>query len=170
MPVYTYNGAECVSAGVLFYRKTARGTELLFLEKQDKKGQPLLEDPGGKSQADDVSIAFVAAREAAEELNAEIQDPARDIGALGYQERVDASRDYILGLIERHPLCIPNARTKYALFLVGLPESSKWNFGAKEFHPKWEIQRRVRWLTPTNVFSQPVRTIHPRIRHLLKFL
>jgi 8-oxo-dGTP pyrophosphatase MutT (NUDIX family) len=176
MPVYTYNGVECVSAGVLFYRKR-RETELLFLEKTDKKGNPLLEDPGGKSQADDASIETVAAREAAEELNAEIQDPERDVSALTYQERVDASRDYILSLIKRRPLCIPNARTKYALFLVGLPyrpsekaEQKEWDFGVRELHPKFEIQRRARWISPAGVFAQPVRSIHPRIRHLLKFL
>ena len=169
MPVYTYNGVDCVSAGILFYRK-GRETELLFLEKADKKGNLLLEDPGGKSQADDASIEVVAAREAAEELNAEIQDSRLDQSRLSYQERVDASRDYILQLIRRRPLCLVNPRTKYALFLVGLPNEKNWNFGEREMHPKFEIRRTARWITPTGVFAQPVRSIHPRIRHILKFL
>lgn len=163
MPVYNYNGINCVSGGVLFYRKRAE-TELLLLEKRDKKGNIILEDPGGKSQADDATIEVVAAREAAEELNAEIQDPTRDTSMMTYQERVDASRDYILSLIRKRPLCLPNVHAKYALFLVGLPDRD-WNFGTKELHPKFDIYRHVRWIAPGNL-----QGVHPRIRHILKFL
>lgn len=168
MPVYIHNGIECVSAGILFYRRT-KDLEFLFMERKDKKGNLLLEDPGGKSQSDDTTLEMVAAREAAEELNAEIHDPALDVTQLSYLERLELSRDYILDLIKRRSICIPNQRTRYALFLVHLPskERRNWDFGSHEFHPKFTIERTVRWLSTTRIFSQAV---HPRIRHVLKFL
>jgi 8-oxo-dGTP pyrophosphatase MutT (NUDIX family) len=158
----------------MFCRRAQRGVELLLLRKQDKKGNPLLEDPGGKSNADDESIEVCAAREAAEELNAKVQDPARakspEFAALTYQERVDASRDYILELIRRRPLCLVNVRTKYALFVVQLPDLGELDFGQHEIHSKYDIPREACWFTAPEVFAQPSRSIHPRIRHILRHL
>lgn len=187
MPVYLYENMEFVSAGVVFYR-IRNGAEFLFMEKQDKKGQTIYEDPGGKSNAEDDCIEAVAAREAAEELNGKIQDPARDTSTLSYQERIDASRDYILSLIRAKPRCVPNPRIKYATFLVHLdhtgttpPDSPRsdgssrssspeLDFGDREFHPKYVIERNVKWLTVRDLAALETRSIHPRVRHVVRLL
>lgn len=187
MPVYLYENMEFVSAGVVFYR-IRRGAEFLFMEKQDKKGQTIYEDPGGKSNAEDDCIEAVAAREAAEELNGKIQDPMVNTAGMSYQERIDASRDYILRLIREKPRCIPNSRIKYATFLVHLPyfktgttppdspkgeldpRSQEIDFGDRELHPKYVISRRVRWFTAHDLATLTVRQIHPRVRHVVRMI
>lgn len=169
MPVYIYDGIECMSAGIVFYRRTNKVIELLFLEKQDKKNQILLEDPGGKSQADDDCIEMTAAREAAEELNAQIQETIVD--SLTYQEKIAASRDYILKLIRMQKWCVLHPGTKYAIFICEMPDACvDLDFGTRELHPKFQIDRVAKWIPVHEIQKRDIKTLHPRIRHLVKFL
>lgn len=167
MPVYSYNDHECVSAGVLFCRRSTQGVELLLLSKNDKNNNCLLEDPGGKSAPDDVSIQECAAREAAEELNGLIQDPLKKLEYSTYQEKLDSSKAFILDLINKRPICLVNKRTRYALFVVEIPDLGDIDFGTHEIHAKYDIKREVVWLTAVALFNKPLKSIHPRIRHLL---
>jgi 8-oxo-dGTP pyrophosphatase MutT (NUDIX family) len=167
MPIYKYKGVDCVSAGVIFYRFTDDGAiELLMQLKQDKRTlSSFWEDLGGKSDPEDQSIEDVAAREAAEESNAKISNQF----STTYDEQLKSSRNYIRELIKKNSIALLQKKTKYALFLVYLPEKHhKLDFGSSELHPKWQIHRTLEWIRPRDVFKN-VKKIHPRIRHVLKF-
>lgn len=157
MPVYLYKNIQCVSAGIIFYRNNS----FLLLDRTK-----YLEDPGGKSQADDETIEMTAAREAAEELNAKIQE--NDIKHETYDKQLQSSQNYILKLLD-NAICFPHKRNKYALFVCELPEAcGNPDFGKKELHSKYEIIRDVKWVSLNELLQMPIKSIHPRIRHFIK--
>lgn len=168
MPIFPYNGVDCVSGGTLFYRINSESqVEVLMQKKIDRKTKKFYrEDTGGKSSSEDISIEAVAAREAAEELNGQILDK-KDV-PLDYPSRIDKSRDYILELIKKQSIALIQPKTGYALFLVYLPGPYNHEFGTKELHPVWNIDRTVEWIKPKEAF-QHVQHIHPRIRYMMKF-
>lgn len=168
MPIFTYKGVECVSAGIIFYRISENGAiELLMQQKKDRKtGTTFYEDLGGKSSCEDMSIEDVAAREAAEESNGQIVERYMETD---YVTKISRSKNYILDLIRKNSISLMQRRNKYALFLVFLPgDHRNYNFGLKELHPRWDIWRTIDWVQPKDAF-QNLRAVHPRIRHLLKF-
>ena len=168
MPTFSYKGVECVSAGVVFYRLTQNGTiQLLMQRKFDKRSNPFWEDLGGKSNLGDKTIEDVAAREAAEETNAEIQ-PFEVPEYMPYKTRLETSTNYIKNLITKNSFPLIQRKTKYALFLVYLPDiNHDRDFGSCEINQEWHIERTVEWVDPSDVFKN-IKNVHPRIRHIIK--
>lgn len=163
----------CISAGVIFYQQDADGRIKFLLQRKfdSKKKRTYLEDLGGSSIDSDIDICDVAAREAAEEsnaqlLNLEFYHPIfKD-----YYTRLRACREYVYQLIKTYAKIYINRRSKYALFVVRLPGASDYDFGGYEIHPNKCISRRIEWIYQDDLTDLPVVSLHPRIRHVYNLL
>lgn len=162
-------GVQCVSAGIIFYRNSPN-LKFLIQQKVDHKGRCWLEDVGGKSNPDDASIMEVAAREAAEETNAQILDPTLDLSSANYETRLIRSKDYILRLMQNPcTITVCNKRAKYALFIVPIG-NAEWDFGDHEIHPKFVINRSIDWMSQETLVKKNIKEIHPRIRNFVMLM
>lgn len=161
---FVYEGEACVSAGVIFYRVRNKKVDLLLQRRRDKKGKWWYEDLGGKSGAGDRDIIDVAAREAAEESNgAFIKNclPNAD-----EKQLIEVCQRYIRKLIRLNSYAVVHRASKYLVFLVHLPDKQQFDFGEYEHHPKYNIRRDIEWMSKEEIKNIPIKSIHPRMRHL----
>lgn len=174
---FTFQGKECVSAGIIFYRsrKNGNGIELLFQRKADRHAW--YEDLGGKAGPEDPTIEHVAAREASEESNGAFIGPFKyAINDLlpknlveEYDTHIKRCTQYILELM-KHSLVIVNKKTKYALWCVQLPSETPIRFDNKEYNTQYYFYRSLEWVPYTKCVKMNHEQLHPRIRHFHRML
>lgn len=175
--VLKYIGKEYVSAGNILYRyRYDNGKyipEFLLQYKFDiKKKKFWYEDTGGKLSIEDKTIKFTAARETSEELNGSLIGtyPINELNNIDkYKNHIDECTDYIHKLMH-NAIFYPNDRTRYALFLVKIPDDKDYDFGIAEYHPEFYLPRSLKWVSINEIIKIKYNDIHPRIRHFYNIL
>jgi hypothetical protein len=157
-----------INAGIIFYRKSLTGDlEFLLQERYDRKKKHLwLEDLGGKSEPNDNSIYEVAAREAAEESNGVLYGCDSD----NITDRINKSKELILEMIKYKSLAIYIRKIRYIIFLVEMNNNNTYDFGDREYHSKFVIQRTINWISKKNLMKKSIKDMHPRIRQFYRLL
>lgn len=149
---FDIRGASCVSAGVIFFRYRNGRLEFLMQHKPDKKQKWWFEDLGGKVDLGDSSPNETAAREADEESNGQI------------------SKIYTMELMRQNSIALLYQKAQYMMYLVHLPDEKDFEFGDHEVHPKYFIQRTLKWIPIDVIQKIPFSSIHPRIRHFYRMI
>lgn len=122
--VFFYKNSPITAGGVLFYKKTENGLELLLLNKKNK-----FEDIGGKTEFKDRNILETICREVSEETNNLIK-----------------KCDLIDRLKNSEPIYSYNS--KYLIFLIEADEFEK-NLNKKDFQDvesKNKLKRTIKWI------------------------
>lgn len=149
------------NAGIIFYRYVNNDIEFLLQERYDKKKKNLwLEDLGGKSEPSDNSIYDVAAREAAEESNGAFCND----NTIPIECKIEICKNKILDMIKKQSIAIYISKIKYIIFLVKINDTCMYDFGDREFHTKYIIDRTINWISKKELKRKSFKSIHPRIR------
>lgn len=154
------------AAGIIFYRIDKFGNFEFLLQTKHYKNKIYIEDLGGKKEKIDNSIFETAAREAAEESNAEFIQS----NIMQYDIKVKLCKIYFLKLMSENIIKLPYKKNYYMLYLVNIPYHSTDNldFSDTENHPKFIIRRKIKWWTINEIKNTGVKKIHPRIRHFYR--